>query len=246
MATFGVTKRGNACSADCLAPPRSPNWTPRGGYSLPVFIPCNPAGQRLKRLPVKVHGIIPAGHTWTRAISKRALEEFRVLRNELSRRVSLSRAGAILLFGFCAAGCESPRPQSGDRPKTLGEARAEKRRGNVILKPISGPPETRAYDEALVSAVANRWYDLLGQVRRSKITPGKVIATFDLLPDGRVREIKIVESSVSSQLELTCKLAIEDPSPFPPRPLELLPVLDRDKRSITFTFYFDVKPPKTE
>ena len=63
-------------------------------------------------------------------------------------------------------------------------------------------------------------------------TAPEVIATFELLRDGRVRNLKIVQTSGVSALDYSVQRAILEASPFPPIPAGF----DRDSARVEFWF----------
>jgi outer membrane biosynthesis protein TonB len=95
-----------------------------------------------------------------------------------------------------------------------------------------------AYDRAFIDAVSSRWYDLLDSMSYDSYRSGRVVVQFNLNYDGRITEMKLVESTVTETLALLCQKAVLDPSPFKwPREMRLM--IGEDSRRITFTFYYN-------
>jgi hypothetical protein len=96
-----------------------------------------------------------------------------------------------------------------------------------------------AYDRAFIDAVSKRWYDLLDNMSYEGYRSGRVVVQFNLNYDGRITEMKRVESTVTETLSLLCEKAVLDPSPFEKWPREMRLMIGEDSRRITFTFYYN-------
>ncbi len=96
-----------------------------------------------------------------------------------------------------------------------------------------------AYDRAFIDAVSSRWYDLLDSMSYDGYRSGRVVVQFNLNYDGRITEMKLVESTVTETLALLCQKAVLDPSPFDKWPREMRLMIGEDSRRITFTFYYN-------
>jgi outer membrane biosynthesis protein TonB len=150
---------------------------------------------------------------------------------------------------------ETPRP----RPRTVAEAKARLaqlqhaspttnqkarqdggvRQHNVVssLDAIGSP--FGAYDATIVAAIQNRWYDLLDERRYASDQSGRVVVEFRLNYDGRISDLKVVDSSVDEILSLLCQKAILDPSPYAKWPSDMRRKVDADYREVRFTFYYN-------
>jgi protein TonB len=86
------------------------------------------------------------------------------------------------------------------------------------------------YAQQIQQLVAQKWHttDVDARVQ----TAPEVIATFDLLRDGRIRNLKILQPSGISTLDYSIQRAILEASPFPPIP----PGFDRDSARVEFWF----------
>jgi outer membrane biosynthesis protein TonB len=139
-----------------------------------------------------------------------------------------------------------------NRPRTLIEAQLQKgmipgrklqqeggvkRHGTIASLDARVTPYA-AYDEAIIRAVSKRWYDIL-DATTTPTRPGQVVLEFRLHYDGRVSELRVLESEVGDVLALYCQKAISDPSPYAPWPKEMRRMLAKDSRLITFTFYYE-------
>jgi hypothetical protein len=58
--------------------------------------------------------------------------------------------------------------------------------------------------------------------------------------DGRITDLKLLENTTqNTMLELICKGAIDDPSPYRKWPTEMRRELKGDSREVRFTFYYE-------
>lgn len=95
-----------------------------------------------------------------------------------------------------------------------------------------------AYDDAIVRAVQNQWYNLLGQRDYAGERTGKVVLEFKLHSDGRVSDMKVDENTVSELLCILCQKAVLDPNPYDKWPSDMRRMIGSDTREVTFTFYY--------
>lgn len=139
-------------------------------------------------------------------------------------------------------------PQEKQRPRTIKEAmlqRGEKmkqdggatQRANASLDVKA--TGFGAYDRAFIDAVSSRWYDLLDNMSYDAYRQGKVVVQFVLNYDGRITEMKVVQSTVTETLSLLCQKAVLDPAPFDKWPREMRLMVGEDSRRITFTFNYN-------
>jgi TonB family protein len=84
------------------------------------------------------------------------------------------------------------------------------------------------YADQIRQIVASRWR--AGDVRAQ--TAPIVIATFDLMRDGSIRNLQLLQRSGDSSLDLSVQRAITESVPFPPIPSGF----DRDHASVEFWF----------
>ena len=86
------------------------------------------------------------------------------------------------------------------------------------------------YAQQIQQLVAQKWHtnDVDGRVQTAPV----VIASFDLMRDGRIRNLRIVQQSGISALDYSVQRAILEASPFPPIP----PGFDKDSAKVEFTF----------
>ena len=144
-----------------------------------------------------------------------------------------------------------PQPER-TRPRTIKEAMLQKNQLPGQKMKQSGGVETRgsispdakmtgfgAYDRAFIDAVSSRWYDLLDNMSYDAYQPGRVKLEFLLNYDGRVTEMKILETTVSETLSLLCQKAVLDPAPYDKWPREMRLMIGEDSRRITFTFFYN-------
>jgi hypothetical protein len=156
------------------------------------------------------------------------------------------------------AGLLAPAPQARARPRTVAEARAQaaaqgnssaltgermRQEGGVKRFAVESSLDTKAtafgaYDAKFVQAVQQCWFALLQQQRYSLDRVGKVILEFRLTYDGRITDMKVVESDVGDIYTLICQLSITKPAPYERWPAEMRRVNNGDYRSVRFTFYY--------
>ena len=86
------------------------------------------------------------------------------------------------------------------------------------------------YASQIQQLIAQKWRT--GDVDARVQTAPEVIATFELMRDGRVRNLKIVQTSGVSTLDYSVQRAILEASPFPPIPAGF----DRDSARVEFWF----------
>jgi hypothetical protein len=95
------------------------------------------------------------------------------------------------------------------------------------------------YDRDFITAVSQRWYDLLDNIKYDGYRAGKVVLQFHLNYDGRITEMKVAESNVGEMLGLLCQKAVLDPAPFDKWPREMRLMVGSDSRPIQFTFFYN-------
>ena len=144
-----------------------------------------------------------------------------------------------------------PQPeQPPARPRTLAEALAQQKQTpgqksrldagamrHAIRSSLNaiGTP-WGAYDEAIVEAVTQYWYDELDSQKFALDRSGKVVIQFKLNEDGTVTEVQELQNSVGFELGLVCQDAITGPAPFAKWPPGMSRDFGRNFRVITFTF----------
>ncbi|HLX42788.1 MAG TPA: cell envelope integrity protein TolA [Bryobacteraceae bacterium] len=87
-----------------------------------------------------------------------------------------------------------------------------------------------AYAEQIQRLVAQNWRT--GDVDPNIGNGPIVIATFDLMRDGSVRNLRLLQASGFPSLDLSVRRAISDASPFPPLPV----AFDKDYAKVEFNF----------
>jgi TonB family protein len=86
------------------------------------------------------------------------------------------------------------------------------------------------YAQQIQQLVAQKWRT--SDVDASITTAPTVIATYDLLRNGSIRNVQILQRSGISTLDYSVQRAILEASPFPPIP----PVCDKDSAKVEFWF----------
>ncbi len=151
----------------------------------------------------------------------------------------------------------NPNPDTGraERPRVrtlaAAKARQEKSPPGQKMRQDGGVPNiaqegldvrgslTGEYDRAFIDAVRDRWYSLLDQKRYDGYQRGKVVLQFALNSDGRITDMKTVETSVDLGLSLLCEMAVLDPAPYAPWPIEMRRAIEGNTRTVTFTFFYN-------
>jgi TonB family protein len=87
-----------------------------------------------------------------------------------------------------------------------------------------------AYAQQIQQLVAQKWHT--GDVAATVQTAPIVIASFDLMRDGSIRNPRIIQRSGISALDYSAQRAILEASPFPPIPQGF----DKDSAHVEFTF----------
>lgn len=95
------------------------------------------------------------------------------------------------------------------------------------------------YDAALIRAVSDAWHGMVDDREFARDKIGKVVVQFHLNYDGTVSDMKVLENTVDMTLEIPCRRAISDPSPFLPWPGDMRRIIGAEFREVTFTFYYD-------
>ncbi len=94
------------------------------------------------------------------------------------------------------------------------------------------------YDQQLIAAIKEHWYDLLDQHAYASDRRGKVVLQFSLHADGSVTDLHIAENTVGVVLGELCRRAVWDPSPFAKWPANMRAMMG-DTRNVQFTFYYN-------
>ena len=167
---------------------------------------------------------------------------------------------AVAMFGLIlVSGCMSSSntrkvtieiepSQEEKRPRTIKEAMLQRRekmkQDDGAAKRTNASLDMKAtgfgaYDRVFLDAVTTRWYDLLDNMRYDAYRKGKVVVQFVLNHDGRVSEMKVVETTASHTQSEFCQKAVLDPAPFDKWPREMRLMVGEDSRRITFTFNYN-------
>lgn len=142
------------------------------------------------------------------------------------------------------------KPRS--RPKSLAEARrrqgliageAMEQEGGMKRFRLEASPDLLAtpfgaYDAAIIQAIQLRWFSLLEGMPSARSAKGKVLLRFDLMADGNIGNMTVVEDTVGVIQSLICQRAITDPAPYGKWPPDMRRMIGEDRRRIRFTFYY--------
>ncbi|HRZ39210.1 MAG TPA: hypothetical protein P5534_22925 [Candidatus Paceibacterota bacterium] len=143
------------------------------------------------------------------------------------------------------------------RPRTVAAALAQrqlnpnsalvgekmKQEGGVRRFSVSSSLDVQAtplgsYDAKFIAAVQQCWYGLLEQQGYSLDRMGKVVIDFRLTPDGRITDLKAVQSDVGEIYTMICELAIHKPAPYEEWPTDVRRMVGAAYRDVRFTFYY--------
>ena len=140
-----------------------------------------------------------------------------------------------------------PKPR---RPRTVAEAKqlamvqgqkmkqdgGVKKRATIVGLDAKASP-FGDYDARLIAAIQNRWNQILDQYYLPSV--GQVVLTFNLWSDGKVSNVQVERSTVSTILALKCERAVKEPSPYAPWPEKMHDEIGSDRRFVRFTFYYN-------
>lgn len=144
---------------------------------------------------------------------------------------------------------DEPRPRTvaeakmrQNRTKTAGEAMKQEGGVNHRLQLSSVDARSTtfgAYDAEFINAVSSRWDDLLDSMSYAGYRHGRVRLQFRLHYDGRISDMKVLETDVGDVLTTLCEKAVLDPAPFDKWPREMRMEIGKDYRDVTFTFFYN-------
>jgi outer membrane biosynthesis protein TonB len=146
---------------------------------------------------------------------------------------------------------DAPKP----RPRTLREARAretDQRIPGVAMKQEGGVKRRLeiasldvkatlfgAYENGLVAAISQRWWDLLDERNWAADNRGKVVVRFNLHYDGTITGVKISENTTGAEvLGYVCVKAIQDPAPYSEWPTDMRHEIASGVLEVQFTFFY--------
>jgi len=138
------------------------------------------------------------------------------------------------------------------RPRTLAEARQQsaiagqklKQEGGVLRQHVVASFDAVGtpfgdYDSRVIAAIQQRWYDLLENPAFARDRTGHVVVEFRMSYDGRITDMRVIESDVGDLLSYVCQAAIKDPSPYEHWPSDMRRVMNSDSRVVRFTFFYE-------
>jgi outer membrane biosynthesis protein TonB len=148
----------------------------------------------------------------------------------------------------------TPGENEQDRPRTLKEALARqpnnrlagekmKQEGGVRRRNLASSLDVVGspfgeYNARIISAVQNRWYDLLDNRNYAGEQIGSVTIKFRLHADGHISEVAFLDSSVDLALGMLCQSAIKDPGPYDPWPETMRHTIGESSIEVTFKFFY--------
>jgi hypothetical protein len=86
--------------------------------------------------------------------------------------------------------------------------------------PSSEKPEYSAWKKRVLDAIGTRWYREV-QKHEALVAVGKTRILFQVLPDGRIRNLKVISNSSNEAFAHICITAIGD-GKYPPIPATVL------------------------
>jgi len=145
--------------------------------------------------------------------------------------------GVGMVIIWCLLGCQSPR--EGAYKAHIGFSVASDKTSEALPSwtSLGDTGECRDYDTSLITAIEERWYDLLLSVAPYE-KPGTVVISFELYSDGKISDLRVTETSVEKVLTGMCLKAIWDLEPYPKWPEQMRQLVGKDSRKITFTFNY--------
>jgi len=66
-----------------------------------------------------------------------------------------------------------------------------------------------------------------------------VVLEFNLNSDGRITDMKVINSDVDEFMMYLCQRAVLDPAPFEKWPSDMRRIIGSDRREVRFTFYYE-------
>ena len=153
------------------------------------------------------------------------------MKDSANNYVILNWLGIFLVVAFLLLGCTS-RHQNRARVISVNQVKQ-------INPRFRTDPNFVTYDTDFLNSIQFRWFDLVENMSYDAYRQGRVVVQFVLNYDGRITEMKVVESSVSETLALLCQKAVLDPAPFDKWPREMRLMVGEDSRRITFTFNYN-------
>src|SRR5687768_8467659 len=117
---------------------------------------------------------------------------------------------------------------SATKPRTLREAREA--RGDRLFTAF------QAYDDKITGAINKRWMDLVDPLPRQP--GGRVVLDFKMTYDGRVEDLKVIETNLPANYVDPCRKAILDGVPYEPWPVDMRKLIGSTSRDVTLRFYY--------
>ena len=149
------------------------------------------------------------------------------------------------------------KKETPEKPRTLNEARAQQQAlrpsrqmlqdGGVLRRMSVAALDSKAtpfgeYDQALVDAVSQCWFDYLEKNSYAFDRLGVVIVAFRLHSDGRVTDLRIVQDTVDDKAQgiwaYLCQASVEKAAPFAPWPSDLVRLNNANYRDVKFRFIY--------
>jgi hypothetical protein len=148
---------------------------------------------------------------------------------------------------------ETPAPAAKPRRRTLPAERRDMgllagnkmrqdggvSRGGVVSSLDVKESPFGNYDEQVIIAIQQRWFQLLEQQDFTRGKTGKVVLEFRMMSDGRVTNMRVAENDAGDLLAIVCQKAVLDPVPYAPWPADMKRKIGVNFREVRFTFYYE-------
>jgi len=108
----------------------------------------------------------------------------------------------------------------------------------LIPSPDIKESQFGAYYKALLGAVEGRWIGLLEQRDYGHQKAGVVVLEFKLHQDGRVTDMKVVDSTMNEVRCLICRKSVLDPCPFAYWPNKMQQSIGAEHCTLTLAFKY--------
>ena len=134
-----------------------------------------------------------------------------------------------------------PRPKLNKNllPTVIRKSKGEPlKSGSLSIEADDRFKEFVAYHRAMSEIIIKQWYQLASSVEISAEDRGtKIKITFTLEADGKIKDLKVVDSNVRTIAGLICKDAIQSPAPFRHWSPEMIEELE-EAVTLQITFHY--------
>ena len=128
------------------------------------------------------------------------------------------------------------KSRTSERSPELEESKNAGRMKSDLAFDETAKPLFRAYFREVSRSVRSRWLELFDAGPLGAERTGRVVLQVNLHQDGRVSDVKVLESTGGEDLSELCQKAVLEPSPFPRWPAEMRKQVADGFRKTTLTF----------